>query len=267
MTTENNQSQPESKFSLPASEVGRNVVIWALIAGIGGGLVGSWLMLRYSKVGSLAGFTKSQVVVAEQSAVIDVAKKASPSVVSITSSQVTTNFFGIGQTQQGAGTGIIVTSDGLIVTNKHVVPAGTSEVTVVTSDGKEYKGAKVLARDPLNDVAFVKVAATGLKAAEIGDSSAMVVGQQVVAIGNALGQFQNTVTTGVISGLSRPITASDGTSGGESLSGLLQTDAAINPGNSGHRHYYRCSWSGAEHWLRNTYKRRQVTHSKRSVKR
>ncbi len=221
-------------WELPsAAEIGKNMVVWSLVAGLIGGVLGGWFILRYGKSTLVKNVGSSQILVQEQSAVIDVAKKVSPSVVSITSSSVTTNFFGIGQTQQGSGTGIIVTSDGLIVTNKHVVPDGTSEVTVVTTDGKEYKNAKVVARDTTNDLAFVQVDAKGLTAADLGDSSAVVVGQQVVAIGNALGQFQNTVTTGIISGLGRPITASDGSAGGESLSNLLQTDAAINPGNSG----------------------------------
>ncbi len=172
-----------------------------------------------------------QVTVQEQSAIIDLAKKVSPSVVSITSSTTTTDLFGQTQTGQGAGTGIIVTSDGLILTNKHVVSEG-SNFTVITSDGKQYKNASILAKDPTNDIAFVKIDAKGLKVAELGDSSKVEVGQTVVAIGNALGQFQNSVTSGIISGRRQSITAGAGGES-ESLSNLLQTDAAINPGNSG----------------------------------
>jgi serine protease Do len=121
------------------------------------------------------------------------------------------------------------------MTNKHVVADTAATYTVVTADGKQLTGAKVVARDPINDVAFIRVTASGLPAAAIGDSSAVKVGQRVVAIGNALGQFQNSVTSGIISGLGRPVVAGDSSTGTatESLSNLFQTDAAINPGNSG----------------------------------
>jgi serine protease Do len=101
------------------------------------------------------------------------------------------------------------------------------------SDNTEYKNAKVIATDPNNDIAFLKIEAKNLTPAELGDSDKVEVGQSVVAIGNALGQFQNTVTTGVISGKSRPITASGSNGSSEALTNLFQTDAAINPGNSG----------------------------------
>ncbi len=174
-----------------------------------------------------------QVVVDQQSAVIDVAKRVGPSVVSIVSSSTQVDPFSGSSSQQeiGAGTGMIVSADGLILTNKHVVSEGQT-FTVITSDGKQYKNAKVVATDPSNDIAFLKVDGSGLTPVELGDSDKVEVGQTVVAIGNALGQFQNSVTTGVISGKSRPITASSGVSA-EKLTGLFQTDAAINPGNSG----------------------------------
>jgi serine protease Do len=155
-------------------------------------------------------------------------------VVSIVASSSLLNPYtgGSQESQTGAGTGIIVSADGLILTNKHVVKGGDS-FTIVTSDNKEFKNAKVVATDPANDIAFMKVEASGLTPAELGDSDKVEVGQSVVAIGNALGQFQNTVTTGVISGKSRPITASGGDGSAERLTNLFQTDAAINPGNSG----------------------------------
>jgi serine protease Do len=131
---------------------------------------------------------------------------------------------------------MIVTSDGLILTNRHVVDDTTANYTVVTSDGKSYP-ANVVSRDTVNDVAFVRISASNLPVIELGDSGSVKVGQRVVAIGNALGQFQNTVTDGIISGLSRGVTAGDGSntlgSSSEQLQNLLQTDAAINPGNSG----------------------------------
>lgn len=174
---------------------------------------------------------KRQILVQERSAMVAVAERVAPSVVSITSESQAD---GLLRGQSGAGTGIIISEDGLILTNKHVVPADATRFSVFTSDGKEYQDAKVVARDVLNDVAFVRINAKGLRAAELGDSSQVSVGQKVVAIGNALGQFQNTVTEGIISGLGRPIIAGDAAGTRfESLENLLQTDAAINPGNSG----------------------------------
>ncbi len=172
------------------------------------------------------------VVISEQNATINVAKKVSPSVVSITTSTIGSDVFGRSTQGKGAGTGIVISADGLILTNKHVVESGSSFV-IVRYDGQEYSKVKLVAKDPVNDIAFLKVeGVSDLVPAEIGDSSKVEVGSFVVAIGNALGQFQNTVTTGVISGKSRPITAADG-GGTESLQNLFQTDAAINPGNSG----------------------------------
>jgi serine protease Do len=133
---------------------------------------------------------------------------------------------------------MIINSDGLILTNRHVVDDTTASYTVVLSNGKSYP-AKVLSLDANNDLAFVKITASGLPTVSLGDSSAVQVGQQVVAIGNALGQFQNTVTQGIISGLSREVAAGDSSGGttssssSENLQDLFQTDAAINPGNSG----------------------------------
>ena len=133
----------------------------------------------------------------------------------------------------GAGSGFIVSSDGMIVTNKHVVEDTTADYAVYLSNGKKYT-AKVLARDSILDVAIVKIDATGLPYLNLADSSSLKLGQSVIAIGNALGQFQNTVSVGVVSGLSRSITAGDSSSGeSESLDQVIQTDAAINPGNSG----------------------------------
>ncbi|HZZ99159.1 MAG TPA: trypsin-like peptidase domain-containing protein, partial [Candidatus Paceibacterota bacterium] len=130
-----------------------------------------------------------------------------------------------------AGTGFVVRSDGLIVTNKHVVNVTGATYKVVLNDGTTY-AAKVLARDPVQDIAFVKIEAKDLQTMKLGDSDQLQVGQTVVAIGNALGQFSDTVSKGIISGLARSVTASEGTSS-EQLDQLIQTDAAINPGNSG----------------------------------
>lgn len=216
--------------TLPYGLVRRLITI-ALVVGVAGGLIGSYAMIRYAP--NLIPVDKRQVVLQESSAVIDVAKKVSPSVVSITETSSVPSFFGFGQVQQtGAGTGIIMSADGLILTNKHVASDANANYSVFTSDGKEYQNAKLVSQDPGNDVAFLKIDAHGLKPAELGDSSSLEVGQQVVAIGNALGQFQNTATQGIISGLGRPIVAGGGGSA-EALQDLIQTDAAINPGNSG----------------------------------
>lgn len=130
------------------------------------------------------------------------------------------------------GTGFVVDKAGLIVTNKHVVGDGNVKYKIITNDDKEYDVLKIY-RDPTNDIAILKVDAS-LDALPLGDSSTIKVGQSVIAIGTALGQFRHTVTTGVISGLGRGIDAGDGMSGfAERLDNVIQTDAAINPGNSG----------------------------------
>ncbi len=131
----------------------------------------------------------------------------------------------------GGGTGFIVSEDGMILTNKHVVADTKADYTVLTNDGRKYR-ARVLARDPVQDLAVIKIEASGLKAARLGDSETIKLGQTAIAIGNALGEFRNTVSVGVISGLSRTITAS-GQGIVETIQGVIQTDAAINPGNSG----------------------------------
>ncbi|MDO8443428.1 MAG: trypsin-like peptidase domain-containing protein [Candidatus Azambacteria bacterium] len=138
-----------------------------------------------------------------------------------------------GRIKVGGGSGFIVSPDGFVLTNKHVVVDPKADYTVVTSENKKFH-AKVVARDPINDVAILKIEAEGLTHIELGESSDLELGQAVVAIGNALGQFQNTVSTGIISGLSRHITAQAGANGQQQeLRGVIQTDAAINPGNSG----------------------------------
>jgi len=133
----------------------------------------------------------------------------------------------------GGGSGFVVRSDGLILTNKHVVYDQEAEHVVVTSDGKEYP-AKVLSRDPLNDIAFVKIEAANLPAIPLGNSSKVELGQTVIAVGNALGMFSNTISKGIVSGLLRSISASLGAGEQtENLRGVIQTDVAINQGNSG----------------------------------
>lgn len=226
------ESEDEAR-SLPYTLV-RRLVTLSVAFGILGGLVGGYVLIRYLP-GSIP-TDKQSVVLQESSAAVDVAKKVSPSVVSITTTSQGSgfSFFGTSQSEQGAGTGIIVSSDGLIMTNNHVI-AGAGEIDVFTNDGKEYKNAKVVAADTTNDLAFVQISASGLLPATLGDSSSVQVGTEVIAIGNALGQYQNTVTQGIISGVGRPVQAGDASGQGstESLQNLFQTDAAINPGNSG----------------------------------
>jgi serine protease Do len=135
--------------------------------------------------------------------------------------------------QVGGGSGFIISSDGLILTNKHVVSDAKASYTAITNDGKKYN-AKVLARDPNQDLAVVKIEASGLPTVTLGNSGSLELGQAAIAIGNALGEFSNTVSVGVISGLSRTVVASGPVGGGEeTIQGVIQTDAAINPGNSG----------------------------------
>lgn len=209
-----------------------------LLLGFFGGLAGSRVLP--DRITSLDTTSAQQKIVSSQSELIStIAETVSPSVVSIniesTSAQ---GFFGETTTSEGAGTGIILSSDGIVITNRHVVSSNTSKITITTNDGKTYDNVTVLARDPRTnfDIAFLKIQnVNDLKPAKLGDSTKMKIGDAVVAIGNALGEFANTVTSGIISGSGRPVVASDGGSYGsaESLTNLFQTDAAINPGNSG----------------------------------
>lgn len=223
-------------------------VALGIILCIGFGFLGGWLATRSSVIKTSGGpviAPQEQKVITSQSQLISrIAKVVGPSVVSIdvTTQQQQTGFFGFSQpvTQQAAGTGIILNKDGLIITNRHVVPAGTTKVSVTLSDGTKYDNVKVIGQtssgNPL-DIAFVKIEDNKghkLVPASLGDSSKISVGDQVLAIGNALGQFQNTVTSGIISGHGRSLTASnDSGTSSENLQDLFQTDAAINPGNSG----------------------------------
>ncbi|MFH1048597.1 MAG: trypsin-like peptidase domain-containing protein [Patescibacteria group bacterium] len=134
--------------------------------------------------------------------------------------------------ETGRGSGFIVSADGYIVTNKHVANDKKAEYTVLMNDGKEYS-AKLLAADPVNDLAIIKIDEKNLPTVSLGDSDKLEVGQIAIAIGNSLGEFRNTASMGIISGLGRSITASGSGIGAEELRNIIQTDAAINPGNSG----------------------------------
>lgn len=205
---------------------------------------GGWLGAKSynSSNQELSAVAKAKYVTSEGSLISQIAKDVGPSVVSVdvTSQTSSTDFFGFGsnQEQQSAGTGFVITGDGIILTNRHVVPVGTTSASVTMSDGKKFD-VDVIGRTNASstlDVAFLKIKNLGdykLSPVTLGDSAKMEVGYKVVAIGNALGQFQNTVTSGIISGYGRDLDASDGQGGGESLNDLFQTDAAINEGNSG----------------------------------
>ncbi len=213
------------------------LVLVAAAAGFFGGVAGSQNNLSSGNSDTV----KREIVESEGNLINTIASDVSPSVVSVnvTGTSVSEDYFGYGREyeSQSAGTGFIISKDGLVLTNRHVVPNGTTEVTVVFSDGEEAE-AEVVGRtndsDPL-DIAFLKIKDASkydLIPANLGDSEKVEVGDKVVAIGNALGQFQNTVTSGIISGYGRDIEASDG-EGVETLQNLFQTDAAINSGNSG----------------------------------
>lgn len=171
-----------------------------------------------------------------EGSIADVANKVTPSVVSVITETETQTWFGESSTSSGAGTGIIVSENGYVLTNKHVASSNKSKFQIVTTDGQIFDKVSVAATDPLNDVAFLKIdGVSGLKPATLGNSKTLTAGQQVVAIGNALGQYQNTITSGIISGTGRSLVASDGSSSSsaEALNDMIQTDAAINSGNSG----------------------------------
>ena len=238
------------------------VIVVSLVFGMLGGVGGSyWVQKNFifknfqTNQGNLTA-SKQTVVLSEESSIIDVVKQASPAVVSIVVSKDVSkirqfgfnpfesdpffDFFGINEQPQknskpniqkiGAGSGFFVSEDGLILTNKHVVSDEQAAYTVITNDGKEYE-AKVVATDPRNDLAILKTETKAQEYLNFAEGETMV-GQRVVAIGNSLGQYQNTVTTGVVSGIGRSIIAGS-SEGTEQLDGVIQTDAAINPGNSG----------------------------------
>lgn len=177
---------------------------------------------------------KITTLVEEESAIINVVEKASPSVVSILVQTVDYDFFsGPSLSEQGIGTGFIVDPSGIIVTNSHVVSDPNGEYSVVLRDGTTYE-VEDIHLDRLSDLALLEVTARDLPALELADSDALQVGQIAIAIGNALGKFQNTVTQGIVSGVSREIVASAGFGGDATLyDEVIQTDAALNPGNSG----------------------------------
>ena len=209
---------------------------------------------------------RASTVLVEESSTISTVKAASASVVSIiierpagfATGNIRSPFFSLGvpgfdfspqqseltprtdfeeaeeqYVQVGSGTGFVISDTGLILTNRHVISEKDTRISIVTREGDVYE-VEVLGVDPVNDLALIKtIEEVNLPAIEIGDSDTIQIGQTVLAIGNSLGEFNNTVTRGVISGVNRRVVASTGRGGVETLESVIQTDAAINPGNSG----------------------------------
>lgn len=218
-------------------QINWHMILYFMFTLVIGFLGGTLAVRQYDKnlnSNTLNSESRQQIVLKESEIIADIAKNVGPSVVSINvESNARSNFFNQLYSQNSAGTGIIIDKNGLVLTNKHVIPESVTSVQVVLSDGTTYDNVEIVDRDPLNDIAFLRIKdAKNLTPATLGDSDNIRVGDKVVAIGNALGQFDNTVTAGIISGIGRPIVANEG-NGLESLQDLLQTDAAINPGNSG----------------------------------
>ncbi len=236
-------------------------VLFGAVAGFMAGGTASFLLAKIeNKFGKI--FTQNQnqssqiiqqKIIEEDSAVIDVVKKTSPAVISIIITKDIPKYNGffdpfgdlfnpMGDQNQdsssaqkqtiGGGSGFLVSKDGMIVTNKHVVEDMQADYTVVTSDGEEHL-AKVLARHPVQDIAVIKIDGNNYPVLDLGDSDSLQVGQTVIAIGNSLGEFANSVSKGIVSGLKRNLTAGSGFGQTEQLTNIIQTDAAINPGNSG----------------------------------
>ncbi len=229
---------PTVKTGTRRSSVGPGFVVGAvmasaLLASGGTFLVGSATGAFGRQAGATPGPVITPVVAAApaggQASIVDIAKSVSPAVVTIVADGVTETDPTTGQTGQGTatGSGVIFDANGLILTNHHVVAGDPSSLTVHLNDGREFD-ASVYGVDTLTDLAIVKIQATGLPTATIGDSASIQVGQQAIAIGSPLGTFTDSVTSGIISAVGRSIPVETG-----QLTNLIQTDTAINPGNSG----------------------------------
>lgn len=243
----NTDNTPQRKYPAIVDKTKSLGVVFLLLASLSLGFLGGWLGSNAKNddaVNNTISKADQQVVLSESQLISDIAKKVGPSVVSIdvTSQARQTDFFGRSRAfeQQSAGTGIIISESGYVVTNRHVIGSGSTNVSVTLSDGTKLDDVEIVGRtadsDTL-DIAFLKIKDTKgkkLTAATLGDSGKVQVGDKVIAIGNALGQFQNTVTSGIISGYGRSVEAggADG-EGVETLQNLFQTDTAINEGNSG----------------------------------
>ena len=217
----------------------------AVLAGFGGGWIGSQYHQDTQEARPTTQEERAQLVIEEGQHISELVETVGPSVVSINvlSAQAEEDFFfGFGmpteRQRQSAGTGVILSEDGIVITNRHVIPEGTTDITITLSDGTELDDIEIIGRtnqgDSL-DVAFLRINDTqgrDIIPAQLGNSLEASVGERVIAIGNALGRFQNTVTSGIISGFGRSVMAGGGRSV-DTLQNLIQTDAAINQGNSG----------------------------------
>lgn len=261
--------QPDKQFQKILIAVMLTSLIFGGIGGMLGGLYGKshiipWFEKNFLGIDKTGELTSAEAAITqaviEESATTEAVKKVSPAVVSIViskdlskvynQSSLLPDFFNLGfpftfqapsagngsgvtgKTEIGGGTGFIISSDGLILTNKHVAADAEAEYTVITNDDQKYD-AKILATDPFLDIAVLKIDAKDLPTVELGDSDKIELGQTVIAIGNSLGEYKNTVTKGVISGIGRRVVAGDNRGGSEVIEEAIQTDAAINPGNSG----------------------------------
>ncbi len=214
------------------------VILISLISAMVGGLITAYIAPTYIYGKYIdnpfigRGTEKVEILPSSENITVAsaVAKKAMPSVVGITTVSIQNDYLFGERRSEGLGTGVIVDSRGYIITNSHVVNNGDAEeVNVLLNDGRTLN-ARVLWNDAVLDLAVVKVEATNLPVADLGDSDNLIVGEIAIAIGNPLGlSFERTVTSGIISGLNRSIDINQY----DSIDGLIQTDASINPGNSG----------------------------------
>ena len=256
-----NPKKPKPTFQMSLGALIIVIVVISLISGaIGGFLLSGFgplssltnsIQKTFSIQKSASTVDTKSVSIQEESQTVDVVKKSNEAVVSIVITKDVSKYYSesnspfdqffFGNTDQnpkgeqtiGGGSGFIISTDGLIVTNKHVVSDEQADYTVFTNDRVSHK-AKVVALDPANDLAFLKIETTKtLSTLSLGDSETVQIGQTVIAIGNALGEYRNTVTKGIVSGLARTVTAGDGQGAQETLENVIQTDAAINFGNSG----------------------------------
>ena len=219
-------------------------VLLMLISSVSAGFLGGYFGGKSANgdVGQQNQIIQQQIVSSESKLITQIAREVGPSVVSINVAADSVQDTVLGPravVQESAGTGFFLDSDGIIITNRHVIPKQAAQVSVTLADGTELTDVSVIGRtadnDPL-DVAFLKVndkKGKDIKPIKLGDSTGVEVGEKVIAIGNALGQFQNTVTSGIISGYGRNVEAGDEYGGSETLQNLFQTDASINQGNSG----------------------------------
>ena len=233
----------QKKVSNPAL-----ILLVSLLAGLLGGALMMWVLMSY---GSLSFTGNTTVIEYGENSYVDAWETAAPAVVSVVAMKDLSSYYdqfsfngfpntstGTGELEEvSSGTAFIITADGLAVTNKHVVEDTTAEYVVILSDGTELD-ATVLDRDTLNDIALMQLSGDDdvigdLPTLEFADSDDISVGQSVLAIGNALGEYSNTTTAGIISATGRAILAAGTYGGTESLVDLILTDAAINPGNSG----------------------------------